>query len=64
MMLLKFTCTLYNVVDVVKCFVVYYILWSLDGQQIGQTDKRYKYYMTKIYDKWLCYIYHVVQVLK
>ena len=59
------TIYLYHVVDVVKYFVVYYILLTLSSQhtsfKISQIAKRYKYCMTNIHNISFCYIYHVVQ---
>ena len=43
---------LYHLADVAKCFVVQYILITLYRKQtfkISQTEKRYKYFMRKIY---------------
>ena len=61
---LKWTCIVYHVVDVVKCFVVYYILLTRSANVlISQTAKRYKYFMTKIHEKSFCYI-HVLQVIQ
>ena len=38
--LLKLTCTVYHVVDVVKWFVVYYILLTLYSQQTASLVKQ------------------------
>ena len=41
------SCSVYHVVDVVKCFVVYNILLTLGSHQTFSQSKRYINFMTK-----------------
>ena len=67
---LGFTCATFRNLPAAHCrcsTIIFHELHLLNSLQkakflIGQTEKRYKYYMTKIHNRLFCYIYHMLQV--